>query len=245
LSISEHQDATTRDQRAANGNAAAPENGPGPDGPHAERRDAALESIEAEQDESGKRVPAVTKWGMAGLLLVYGGLGTYALVSAFGGSAGPGHPEGVTRSVAVALGKSAAPSRAESPAAPGTAASSSAAPGTAASGTEGLPGRSAQLSTIKWPSGAAVDRAADPDEVLTAISAIAVGPDGSSDGDHPGRASLVLDQHSAMSWVTHWYETAYFGNLQDGTGLLLDMGRRPTSATCKTAPGCCLTWADP
>jgi hypothetical protein len=171
---------------------------------------------------------------MAGLLLVYAGLGTYAVFSTLGSSAGPGHPEGVTRSVAVALGKSAAPSRAQP----------SATPGTPASGTEDLPGGSAQLPTIKWASGTATARATDPaqpstppDEVLTAISAVAVGPDGASDGDHPALASLVLDQHSAMSWVTHWYATAYFGNLQDGTGLLLDMGRTVTIRQVELALG--------
>ena len=188
LSISENQDATTREE-------------PG--------------SFEAEQDESGKRVPAAAKWGMAGLLLIYGGLGTYALIST-ADNAGPGHPEGVTRSVVAALGKSAAPSR------------------SAASGTSDL---RSQLANIKSASGAGAaaamatapaQPAAPPDEVLTAISATAIGPDGASDGDHPDLAALVVDPHSTMSWVTHWYETAYFGNLQDGTGLLLDMGRPVT-----------------
>ncbi|MCW2929855.1 MAG: serine/threonine protein kinase [Actinomycetia bacterium] len=171
-------------------------------------------SVEAEQNESVKRVPAAAKWGMAGLLLVYGGLGTYALVTTVDSNTGPGHPEGVTRSVAAALGKSAAPS------------------GAPASGTSDLWG---QLANIKSASGAAAAMAAGPpqpaapaNEVLTAVSATAIGPDGASDGDHPDLAALAVDPHSAMSWVTHWYKTAYFGNLQDGTGLLLDMGRTVT-----------------
>jgi hypothetical protein len=40
-----------------------------------------------------------------------------------------------------------------------------------------------------------------------------------------------------MSWVTHWYETAYFGNLQDGTGLVLDMGRTVTVRQIELALG--------
>jgi hypothetical protein len=207
LSISEHQDTTTHGQPAANSDAAAPEPG----------------NIEAEHDESGKQVPAATKWGMAGLLLLYSGLGTYALISTLGSSAGPGHPEGVTRSVAVAVGKSAAPSLPES----------SATPGIPASGIGDLPGRSGRLPNIIEPAQPSTPR----DEVLTAISAIAVGPGGTSDGDHPELASLVLAQHSAMSWVTHWYETAYFGNLQNGTGLLLDMGRTVTIRQVKLALG--------
>lgn len=236
MSISEHQDAATRDQSAANGAGHGDSRAHGGTGGHG---GAALGSIEAEQNESSKRVPPAAKWGMAGLLLVYTGLGTYALVSTIGSSAGPGHPEGVTRSVAIALGKSAAPSRVEPSAAPGTPASSSAAPGTQASGAAGLPARSGQLPTIKWPSGAAdqAQPSTPPDEVLTAISAVAVGPDGASDGDHPALASLVLAPHSEMSWVTHWYATAYFGNLQDGTGLLLDMGRSVTIRQIELALG--------
>jgi hypothetical protein len=194
---------------------------------------AALGSVEAEQHESVKRVPPAAKWGMAGLLVVYTGLGAYALVSTIGSGAGPGHPEGVTRSVAIALGKPSAQTRAGSATAP-------AAP---ASGSGNLWG---QLANIKSASGAAAaagmastptQPAAPPDEVLTAISAAAVGPDGTSDGDHPELAPFVLGSHSAMSWVTHWYESAKFGNLQDGTGLLLDMGRTVTVRQIELALG--------
>lgn len=61
-----------------------------------------------------------------------------------------------------------------------------------------------------------------PARVLTAVSAVAFGPDGTSDGDNPGIASRVLTGDGA--WESSWYETAEFGNLQTGTGLLLDMG---------------------
>jgi hypothetical protein len=176
---------------------------------------AALGSIEAEQNESVKRVPAAAKWGMAGLLVVYAGVSAYA-VATLGSSVGSRHPEGVTRSVATALGQSAAPSGP-----------------TSAPGTESLWG---QLANAKAASSAATSAqptaptqpATPPDAVLTAISATAVGPDGSSDGDHPQLAALVLDPDSQTSWVTHWYQSAYFGHLQDGTGLLLDMGRSVT-----------------
>jgi hypothetical protein len=211
LSISENQDVTTHDE-------------PG--------------SVEAEHNESVKKVPAAARWGMAGLLLVYGGLGTYATIRTVDSNADPGHPEGVTRSVAVALGKSAGPSRA---AASGAAASGAAASGAAASGTSDLWG---QLAKVKSAWGAAAAMAAapsqpatPPNEMLTAISATAIGPDGTSDGDHPDLASLVVDPHSMTSWVTHWYETAHFGDLQDGTGLLLDMGRTVTIGQIKLALG--------
>jgi hypothetical protein len=194
---------------------------------------AAVDSIlEQEQSDSARRVPAATKWGMAGLLLVYTGLGSYALVSTIG--AGPAHPEGVTRSVAIALGNSAHTSRA------GTAT----APQAPASGADNLWGNLANIKSASSASSASAGMvtapaqpAMPPEEVLTAINAVAVGPDGASDGDHPGLARLVLDQNSSMSWVTHWYETAYFGNLQEGTGLLLDMGRTVTIKQVELALG--------
>jgi hypothetical protein len=173
-----------------------------------------------EHDEYGKRVPAATKWGTGALLLVYAGLGTYSLIFTAGTGSGGGHPEGVTRSVAVALGNS--------PARSGTG---STAPQVPASVTATMLGR---LADAKAASAAAGTLAADAlwsatrNEVLMAVSATAIGPNGASDGDHPELASLVLDRRPAIPWKTHWYETADFGNLQDGTGLLLDMGRTVT-----------------
>jgi hypothetical protein len=65
-----------------------------------------------------------------------------------------------------------------------------------------------------------------PLRVLSAVSAVAFGPDGTSDGDNPGIASHVLVGDGAAAWQSAWYKSAAFGNLQAGTGLLLDMGRR-------------------
>ena len=197
---------------------------------------AAVDSIlEQEGSDSARRVPAATKWGMAGLLLVYTGLGSYALVSTIG--AGPAHPEGVTRSGAIALGKSAGTSRAGAAATARVPASDAdnwwsnlaniKSASSASSASAGMVTAPAQPAASSAP----------PDEVLTAISAVAVGPDGTSDGDHPGLAALALDQDSSMSWATHWYESPYFGNLQDGTGLLLDMGRTVTIKRIELALG--------
>jgi hypothetical protein len=56
--------------------------------------------------------------------------------------------------------------------------------------------------------------------------------------DQNGRGT---DGHASQVWHTQWYTTAHFGNLQTGTGLLLDMGRpvRLTSVriTLGTVPG--------
>ena len=172
---------------------------------------AASDDADAESDGNGTPAPTAVKWGMAGLLLVYAGLGSYAVVSALG--TGSAHPKGVTRATARA------------PAGPAT----DGADGAASLGTDAVAAaksyaaRAYALGLAANPSVA--ESAAPPVEVLTAVSATAIGPLGASDGDHPQLAQYVLDPQSGMSWLTHWYASAHFGALKEGTGLLLDMGR--------------------
>jgi hypothetical protein len=64
---------------------------------------------------------------------------------------------------------------------------------------------------------------------VTPVSAAAVGPAGTSDGDNGQDASLALSGDPATPWQTNWYTTARFGNLQEGTGLLVDLGRTVTA----------------
>ena len=71
--------------------------------------------------------------------------------------------------------------------------------------------------------------AAIPVTELTPVSAVAFGPGGTSDGDNPQGASQALSGNPATPWHTSWYTTARFGNLQAGTGLLLDLGRTVTA----------------
>jgi cytoskeleton protein RodZ len=66
---------------------------------------------------------------------------------------------------------------------------------------------------------------------LKPVSAAAFGPNGTSDGDNPQNASLALSGDTATPWHTSWYTTAQFGNLQAGTGLLLDLGRTVTATS--------------
>jgi Helix-turn-helix domain len=63
---------------------------------------------------------------------------------------------------------------------------------------------------------------------LTPVSATAFGPGGTAQGDDPQGAPLAIAGNPATPWRTDWYATARFGNLQTGTGLLLDMGRPVT-----------------
>ena len=64
-----------------------------------------------------------------------------------------------------------------------------------------------------------------PATPLAPVSATAFGPGGTAQGDDPQDAGLALSGNPATPWHTSWYTTAHFGNLQTGTGLLLDLGR--------------------
>jgi transcriptional regulator with XRE-family HTH domain len=63
---------------------------------------------------------------------------------------------------------------------------------------------------------------------LRPASAMAFGPGGVGHGDDPQRAGLAIDASLRSAWTSDWYSTPHFGNLQSGTGLLLDMGRTVT-----------------
>jgi hypothetical protein len=67
--------------------------------------------------------------------------------------------------------------------------------------------------------------ATTPAHEVTPVSATAFGPGGTSGGDNPQNASLALSGNPSTPWNTDWYTTAQFGNLESGTGLLLDLGR--------------------
>ena len=59
---------------------------------------------------------------------------------------------------------------------------------------------------------------------LAPVTVAAFGPGGTASGDNPGNASRAIDGSSQTVWQSDWYRSAEFGNLQAGTGLLLDMG---------------------
>jgi Helix-turn-helix domain len=72
---------------------------------------------------------------------------------------------------------------------------------------------------------------------LAPLSAAAVGPDGTSQGDDPQQASLAIDGSDSTAWQTDWYATANFGGLYSGTGLLLDMGKPVTVTSARILLG--------
>lgn len=72
---------------------------------------------------------------------------------------------------------------------------------------------------------------------LAPVGATAYGPSGLGSGDDSSHASLAIDASTATAWQTDWYRSAAFGNLQGGTGLLIDMGRPVTIATVRLILG--------
>jgi hypothetical protein len=75
-----------------------------------------------------------------------------------------------------------------------------------------------------------------PAQVLAPVSASAVGPDGAK-GDDPVAAGYVIGHGSSTGWETDWYATADFGDLQTGTGLIIDMGHSVTIGKVTLALG--------
>jgi transcriptional regulator with XRE-family HTH domain len=96
----------------------------------------------------------------------------------------------------------------------GTASRGTVSGGTASAG----PGSSGTASAGQPPAG----QRGTP---LVPVRVLAVGPHGPSDGDNPQFAALAIDRNPATAWTTGWYGTPRFANAQQGTGLLVDMGR--------------------
>lgn len=90
--------------------------------------------------------------------------------------------------------------------------------------------------TSTTPSPAPTQTAA-PAHVLNPVNIAAFGPGGAGEGDNPQLASFALDDNAATPWHSDWYTTPQFGNLQPGTGLLLDMGRTVTLTDAQIAVG--------
>jgi hypothetical protein len=91
------------------------------------------------------------------------------------------------------------------------------------------PATSAPIATVTvtaTPTATVAPRA----QTLVPVSAVAFGPNGTADGDNPQIAGRVLTD-PAMGWVSQWYATPSFGDLKQGTGLLLDLGRPVTVTT--------------
>lgn len=155
------------------------------------------------------------KWtiGVVALVVLFVGLGGYDLVS--GGVTSPGRPSA---------------SHAVAQAAPSTAAAAlagSASPAASPSTASPAPSHSSTASATPSAS----------DRALEVATAAAFGPDGASDGDHPELAQGIVNGGDGQPWHSNWYESAAFGNLQSGTGLLLDLGQTVTVSSVRLVLG--------
>ena len=80
-------------------------------------------------------------------------------------------------------------------------------------------------------------RSSQSAQVLVPAAIAAFGPGGTTQGDSPQLADMAAAGQPATPWHSAWYTTPHFGNLQSGTGLLLDMGRIVTVTGARLALG--------
>ena len=101
-------------------------------------------------------------------------------------------------------------------------------------GARPSPGHSAKS---PGPTASPSPSGSQPVAALVPASIAAFGPGGTGQGDSPQLANQALAGKAAAPWHSDWYTTAHFGNLQSGTGLLLDMGRTVTITSARIAMG--------
>jgi len=100
------------------------------------------------------------------------------------------------------------------------------------------PGSTAHQATTPGPARTSASPPAAPAvQVLVPVSATAFGPTGPASGDNQGDAGLAIDPSTATAWQTDWYRSASFGNLEAGTGLLIDMGQPVTMTAVELTLG--------
>jgi cytoskeletal protein RodZ len=110
-------------------------------------------------------------------------------------------------------------------------------PAAASASTASVRASTTQASTTQASPTAASSASPAPPRALIPVSVAAFGPDGTANGDDPQGAAGATGASSASAWYSDWYTTAYFGNLQAGTGLLLDMGRAVTITSVRLSLG--------
>jgi hypothetical protein len=143
------------------------------------------------------------------LVLAVLGFATYKFVS----GAGRQHPAAVGSHPSPAGGGHNSPPPASAPAVQGTSAQASTPPSSP-------PPSSPSASPVAT-------------QALAPARVAAFGPAGLGSGDDPQGAALAVAGNPARPWISQWYATAHFGNLKDGTGLLLDMGRTVTVSSVR------------
>jgi cytoskeletal protein RodZ len=108
--------------------------------------------------------------------------------------------------------------------------------------TPSVQGSTASASSTAAPSTPPPSPSAPPPspptaQTLAAARVTAFGPAGTADGDDPQNAARATSGNPATPWSSDWYATPDFGDLQGGTGLLLDMGRTVTVSSVRLSLG--------
>jgi cytoskeletal protein RodZ len=76
-----------------------------------------------------------------------------------------------------------------------------------------------------------------PVRVLTPVSAAAFSAHGVGQGDNPQLAQDAIAGNPGAAWHTDWYNSAHFGNLYAGTGLLVDMSQTVSITAARVTLG--------
>lgn len=85
---------------------------------------------------------------------------------------------------------------------------------------------SASGPTSPSPSSPSSTRSTQPaGTAITPVSATGFDPQGNGN-EHNELASLVIDGNNSTMWVTHIYQSAQFGGIKKGAGLILDLGKK-------------------
>ncbi len=76
-----------------------------------------------------------------------------------------------------------------------------------------------------------------PSRLLEPASAEAFDPYGGGENENNELAPAAIDGNESTAWHTDWYTTPLFGNLQTGTGLVVDMGHSVTITSVRVLLG--------
>jgi serine/threonine protein kinase len=76
-----------------------------------------------------------------------------------------------------------------------------------------------------------------PSRLLKPVSAQAFDPYGNGSDENSQLAPAAIDNDPSTAWHTFWYTTAHFGNLEAGTGLVVDMGGSVTVTSVQVLLG--------
>ena len=94
--------------------------------------------------------------------------------------------------------------------------------------TPSSPSAAPPPSASPTPTPSPTHAATPPSKDLALASLETFGPGGAGTGDNPQTADAAINSSAGSAWHSHWYASPAFGNLKDGTGLLIDLGRRVT-----------------